>query len=47
MLAALLEEEDGSQNLIDATKDMMMAFKDLLNAASPETEEVCLNLEHP
>ncbi|XP_071826675.1 talin-1-like isoform X5 [Apostichopus japonicus] len=39
MLAALLEEEDGSQNLIDATKDMMMAFKDLLNAASPETEE--------
>lgn len=40
MLASLLGEEGGGQDLIDATKNMMMAFQDLLNAATPEGEEV-------
>lgn len=41
MLSALLGEEGGGPDLLDATRNMMMAFKDLLNAASPEAEEVC------
>lgn len=40
MLAALMEDEDGGDKLLDAARKLCTAFSDLLRAAEPETKEV-------
>lgn len=40
MLAALMEDNNSGEKLLDATKKLCSAFSDLLNAAEPGTKEV-------
>lgn len=40
MLAALMDDEDGGDKLLDAARKLCTAFSDLLRAAEPETKEV-------
>jgi len=39
MLAALMEDDDGGDKLLDAARKLCSAFSDLLRAAEPETKE--------
>lgn len=40
MIAALMEDDDHGDKLLDATRNLCTAFSDLLKAAEPETKEV-------
>lgn len=40
LLAALMEDEDSGEKLLDAARKLCSAFSDLLKAAEPETKEV-------
>ena len=39
MIAALMDDNDNSKKLIDATKGLAQAFNDLLNLLNPNNEE--------
>lgn len=40
MIAALMDDNDNGDKLLDATRHLCSAFSDLLKAAEPETKEV-------
>lgn len=40
MIAALMEDSDNGERLLDATRRLCSAFSDLLTAAEPDTKEV-------
>lgn len=40
LLAALMDDDDGGDKLLDAARKLCTAFSDLLRAAEPETKEV-------
>lgn len=42
MLAALGEDKNASDKLLDATRRLCGAFSELLNAAQPGSKEVCI-----
>lgn len=44
MIAALMDDNDNGDRLLDATRRLCTAFSDLLKATEPETKEVC-NIE--
>ena len=44
LIAALMEDENGGDKLLDATKKLCTAFSDLLKAAEPESKEPRQNL---
>lgn len=44
LLAALMEDEDSGEKLLDAARKLCSAFSDLLKAAEPETKEPRQNL---
>lgn len=43
MIAALMEDRNMGEKLLDATRKMCFAFSDLLKAAEPESKEVWFN----
>jgi len=40
MIAALMDDSDNGEKLLDAARKLCNAFSDLLKAAEPETKEV-------
>lgn len=40
MIAALMDDNDNGDRLLDATRRLCTAFSDLLKTAEPETKEV-------
>lgn len=40
LIAALMDDDRGGDNLLDATRKLCAAFSDLMNAAQPENKEV-------
>lgn len=42
MIAALMDDNDNGDRLLEATRKLCNAFSDLLKAAEPETKEVSI-----
>jgi talin len=46
MIAALIDDDDGGDKLLDAARRLCTAFSDMLKAAEPEAKEVVFRLKY-